>query len=583
MSHDVLIRAGRVVDGTGAPARDADVAIADGRIVAIGTNLGTAKTTIDAGGALVTPGFVDIHTHYDGQASWDEAMMPSSIHGATTVVMGSCGVGFAPCRAADRDKLVALMEGVEDIPGSALAEGLRWDWESFEEYMASLDRQPHAIDLACMVPHDAVRVFVMGERALAGETATEADAQAMGALVREAIDRGAAGFSTGRTDNHRSRDGRATPAAEAGVAELRAIAHALTGSKRGVLQAVSDFDMFVSHDRFDPEFDLLEEMARVSGRPLSISLLQRLGASEQWKRILGRIEQANAKGVVVRAQSATRGIGVLLGLTATFHPFIGFPSYRAISHLPLPERVRAMRTPEVRQKMLAEKSEKIAGDGSAVPPLADQLLGNLDFVAMSLFRLGEHPDYEPDRQSSIFGEAMRAAKPVLEVIYDALLEDEGRELLYFPIYNYGSGTLGEVGEMLRHPHAMLGLGDGGAHVGTICDASMSTYFLTHWVRDKGAFTIEDAIRKLTSEPAAWMGFTDRGRIEVGLRADLDVIDLPALSLERPRLLHDLPAGGRRFLQPAHGYRATLVRGQIVAQDGQVTSARPGRIARPGSA
>ena len=581
MTHDVVIRGGRVVDGTGPDAREADVAIANGRIAAIGANAGNARRTIDASGALVVPGFVDIHTHYDGQASWDEGLMPSSVHGATTVVMGSCGVGFAPCRPSDRDALVALMEGVEDIPGSALSEGLRWNWESFDEYMRALDAQKHAIDLGCVVPHDAVRVYVMGDRAIAGELATEDDAKKMGALVREAFDRGASGFSTGRTDNHRNRDGRSTPAADAGAAELRAIASALAGSPRGVLQAVSDFDMTVSHERFDPEFDLLEDLARLSGRPMSISLLQRLGASEQWKRIFGRIERANQNGVTMRAQVATRGIGVLLGLTATFHPFVGFPSYRAIAGLPLDERVRAMRTPEVRAKILSEKSERIAGDGSAVPPLADQLLANLDFVAMSLFRLGERPDYEPKRGDSIFGEAMRAGRPVLETIYDALLGDEGRELLYFPIYNYGSGTLGEVGEMLKHPDAMLGLGDGGAHVGTICDASMSTYFLSHWVRDRGAFSIEQGIAKLTSEPAAWMGYADRGRLEVGLRADVNVIDIDRLSLERPRLANDLPAGGRRFLQRANGYRATLVRGEIVAEDGILTENRPGRVVRPG--
>jgi N-acyl-D-aspartate/D-glutamate deacylase len=579
MKHDLVIRGGTVVDGTGAPARRADVAISDGLVAAVGTDVGEATRTIDARGAIVAPGFVDIHTHYDGQASWDADMMPSSLHGATTVVMGSCGVGFAPCRAADRDKLVALMEGVEDIPGSALAEGLRWNWETFGEYMDALDRQPHTIDIGCMVPHDAVRVFAMGDRALAGESATDDELRAMGAIVREAIDLGAAGFSTGRTDNHRNRDGRPTPAADASAAELRAIATALAGSKRGVLQAVSDFDMFVSHERFDPEFDLLEDLAKISGRPLSISLLQRLGASEQWRQILRRVDQANAKGTTIKVQSAARGIGVLLGLTATFHPFVGFPSYKAIAHLPLPERVRVMRQPEVRARMLGEKSEKIAGDGSAVPPLADQLLGNLDFVAMSLFRLGEKPDYEPARSTSLYGQALAAGKPVLEVIYDAMLEDEGKELLYFPIYNYASGTLAEVGEMLSHPHAMLGLGDGGAHVGTICDASMSTYFLLHWARDRKAFSIEHAIAKLSSEPAAWMGYADRGRLVPGLRADAVVIDLDALSLERPKLVHDLPAGGRRFLQPAHGYRATLVRGEVIAENGALTGARPGRIAR----
>lgn len=578
--HDLIVRGGTVVDGTGAPARRADVAVSGGTIVAVGENLGAAQRTLDAEGAIVTPGFVDIHSHYDGQASWDAELMPSSIHGATTVAMGSCGVGFAPCRAADRERLIALMEGVEDIPGTALAEGLRWEWESFEEYMTALDRAPHSIDFACHVPHDAVRVFVMGERALAGETATEAEIAEMGALVRRAIEAGAVGFSTGRSDNHRNADGRPTPAADASARELEGIARALTGIDRGVLQAVSDFDMFVSKDRFDPEFDLLENMARVANRPLSLSLLQRVGATEQWKQILTRIERANAAGLAVRAQVATRGIGVILGLEATFHPFIGFPTYKALAHLPLAERVRELARPEIKAKILGERSEKVAGDGSAVPPLVDKLLEAFDLVAMSLFRLAEKPDYEPARSASLFGEAMRLGKKALEVTYDALLEDEGHQLLYFPIYNYAAGSLAEVGEMLRHPHALLGLGDGGAHVGTICDASFSTFFLTHWVRDRGAFTIEHAIHKLTGEPAAWLGLADRGVIRPGLRADLDVIDLPALTLGRPQLVRDLPAGGKRFLQRATGYRATLCRGELIADNGQVTAARPGHLARP---
>ena len=578
--YDLLLRHGTLIDGTGAPGRRADVAISDGVIVAIGGNLGNAQRVLDAEGAFVTPGFVDIHSHYDGQATWDAELMPSSIHGATTVAMGSCGVGFAPCRAADRARLIALMEGVEDIPGTALAEGLRWEWETFGDYMAALDRWPHSIDLACHVPHDAVRVFVMGERALAGETATEAEIAAMGTLVRQAIEGGAVGFSTGRSDNHRNADGRPTPAADASARELDGIARALAGIDRGVLQAVSDFDMFVSPDRFDPEFDLLEDMARISGRPLSISLLQRVGATEQWKKILGRIERANTAGHMLRAQVATRGIGVILGLEATFHPFIGFPTYKALAHLPLAERVRELAKPEVKAKILGETSDKIAGDGSAVPPLVDKLLAAFDMVAMSLFRLAERPDYEPARADSLFGESMRAGKKPLEVTYDALLEGGGHQLLYFPIYNYAAGSLAEVGEMLRHPQTLLGLGDGGAHVGTICDASFSTFFLTHWVRDRGAFTIEHAIHKLTGEPAAWLGLRDRGVIREGLRADLDVIDLPALALGRPQLVRDLPAGGKRFLQRAIGYRATLCRGEVIAENGIVTDARPGRIARP---
>jgi N-acyl-D-aspartate/D-glutamate deacylase len=577
---DLIIRGGTVVDGTGAPSRTADVAVADGQIVAIGQGLGAAKRELDASGALVTPGFVDIHTHYDGQASWDQAMLPSSAHGATTVAMGSCGVGFAPCRAADRERLIALMEGVEDIPGSALAEGLKWTWETFPEYMESLDQQPHSIDLACHVPHDAVRVFVMGERALAGETATEAELVAMGRVVRDAIAAGAVGFSTGRSDNHRNRDGRPTPAADASALELQAIAKAVGEGGKGVLQAVSDFDMFVSPERFDPEFDLLEDMAKISGRPLSISLLQRVGATEQWKRMFERIERANAGGLSVRAQVATRGIGVLLGLDATFHPFIGFPTFKALSKLPLDEMVRELGKPEVRAKILSEKSEPVAGDGSAVPPLVDKLLEAFDMVSMSLFRLGDKPDYEPDRMSSLFGESMRTKKRPLEVAYDALLEDGGRRLLYFPIYNYASGTLSDVRTMLAHPHAMLGLGDGGAHVGTICDASMATFWLTHWVRDRGAVTVEEGIRKLTSEPAAWIGLRDRGAIKEGLRADLNIIDLANLTLAKPALVRDLPAGGKRFLQDVAGYRATLVRGEVISQDGKITDARPGRIARP---
>ncbi len=402
----------------------------------------------------------------------------------------------------------------------------------------------------------------------------------MGALVREAIEAGAVGFSTGRSDNHRNADGRPTPAADASARELEGIARALAGIDRGVLQAVSDFDMFASKERFDPEFDLLENMARVAGRPLSLSLLQRVGATDQWKQILTRIERANAAGLSVRAQVATRGIGVILGLEATFHPFIGFPTYKALAHLPLADRVRELAKPDIKARILGESSDKVAGDGSAVPPLVDKLLEAFDLVAMSLFRLADKPDYEPARMASLFGEAMRLGKKPLEVTYDALLEDGGHQLLYFPIYNYAAGSLADVGEMLRHPHALLGLGDGGAHVGTICDASFSTFFLTHWVRDRGAFTIEHAIHKLTGEPASWLGLSDRGVIRPGLRADLDVIDLPALSLGRPQLVRDLPAGGKRFLQRATGYRATLCRGDVIAENGTVTDARPGRLARP---
>jgi N-acyl-D-aspartate/D-glutamate deacylase len=497
--------------------------------------------------------------------------------------MGSCGVGFAPVRDDDHEKLISLMEGVEDIPGSALAEGIKWGWRTFAEYIDVLSKTPRLIDIGTQVPHDALRVFVMRDRAVAQEPATEADIAAMRAELRHGLDSGAFGFSTGRTDNHRAIDGSATPASESAARELIGIAEAFQGLEHGVVQAVSDFDMAVSANRFDGEFDILEEMARAAGRPLSISVMQRTGDSEQWRKILKRIEQANEKGLVIRGQVAPRAIGVLLGFEATFHPFMGFPSYKAVAHLPLADRVRHLSNPEVKARLLGEKSEKVAGDGSPIPPLADQLLANLDFVTMSLFRLGAKPNYEPSREQSLFGEAMRSGKKPLEVVLDAMLEDDGRSLLYFPIYNYASASLDEVGEMLHHPLTLMGLADGGAHVGTICDASFPTFLLSHWARDreKARFCIERAVQMLTSDTAKFVGLNDRGVIAVGKKADLNVIELDKLSLSRPALVRDLPAGGRRLLQAVEGYLATIVSGEVTRRGGEATAARPGRIVRAG--
>jgi N-acyl-D-aspartate/D-glutamate deacylase len=582
---DLTITGATVVDGTGSPARAADVSIKDGVIAAIGQGNGPSKRTIDAAGAHVLPGFVDIHTHYDGQVTWDAELAPSALHGVTTCVMGSCGVGFAPVRKGREQELVELMEGVEDIPGSALAEGIPWGWESVAEYMAAIAAMPHAIDFLVQVPHDPLRMFVMGERAVAEEVATDADIAAMRTLLREALQAGAAGFSTGRSDNHRTARGAATPASEVDRRELVGLAEAFHGVGHGVLQAVSDFDMAVSPERFDPEFDVLEQMAVAAGRPLAISTMQRDAATDQWRRILARIDRANARGLSMHALVAPRGIGVILGLEATFHPFMGFPSYKKIASLPLAERVAHLSRPEVKAQLLSEKSEPVAGDGSPIPPLADHLLAAIDFVAMRLFRMGERPSYEPRREDSLFAESMRRGVPPLEVVYDALLGHDGRELLYFPLYNYGGYSLDDVGEMLHHPRAMVSLGDGGAHVGTICDASMFTFFLMHWARDreKARFSVEDAVRKLTSEPARWAGMVDRGAIAEGLRADLNVIDLDRLALAPPRLVHDLPAGGKRFLQDASGYRATIVRGEPITEDGRATGATPGGVVRAGRA
>lgn len=580
--YDLKIENGTIVDGTGKDRFTGDIGIKDGKIVAVGEAPDAADRTLDASGAIVTPGFVDIHTHYDGQISWDEELAPSSIHGVTTAAMGSCGVGFAPVRPTDHEKLIELMEGVEDIPGSALSEGITWGWETFPEYMDVLDRMPHTIDFLCHVPHDALRVYVMGERAVADERATDDDIAEMRTLLRRALEAGAVGFSTGRSDNHRSAKGDWTPASEAAAEELSGIAKAFVGLDHGVLQAVSDFDVMHGDEHFEREMGVLIAMLEAAGgRPMSISTMQRDHSSKQWKRILKAAEDQVARGFDVRCQVAPRGIGVLLGLQATFHPFMGFPSFKAISHLPHDEIVKAMREPSLKAKMIEEKSEPVAGDGSKLPPLADFFLANLDMVAMRLFRLGEEPNYEPTVQDSFAAEAMRQGVPVLSVIYDAMLEDDGKALLYFPVYNYSGMNLDAVHEMLTHPLALPGLSDGGAHVGTICDASFPTFLLTHWTRDRerGRISLERAIQMQSHDTARYIGLTDRGVLAPGQKADLNLIDLEALKLRRPELQQDLPAGGRRLMQRADGYIATLVSGQVIAENGRLTQARPGHLVR----
>lgn len=582
--YDLKIEGGTIIDGTGAARFTGDVAIRGGRVVAVGRCPEPAARTIDAKGAVVTPGFTDVHTHYDGQISWDEDLAPSCYHGVTTAVLGNCGVGFAPVRPADRERLIRLMEGVEDIPGSALSEGIRWSWESFGEYMSALDAMPHAIDFATQVPHDALRVYAMGDRAIAEEAATEDDVAAMRALLREALEAGAVGFSTGRSDNHRSADGKATPASESTARELAGIAEAFRGLSHGVLQAVSDFDMFEGPERFDGEFDLLEGMAAASGHPLSISLMQRDQAPDQWEKILARVDRACDKGLDIRVQCAPRGIGVLLGLEATFHPFIGFPSYKAICHLPREERVRIMKDPAFRDRLLSEKTDKVSGDGSSIPPLADMLLERIEMVALRLFRFGEEPRYEPTMEESIYAEGHARGVGALRAVYDAILEDEGRELLYFPLYNYTLFNLDNVRKMMTHPRALPGLSDGGAHVGTVCDASFPTFLMTHWARDRaeGRLPLEQIVKMQAHDTARHMGFADRGTIAPGQKADVNVIDFDSLRLERPHLVSDLPAGGKRLIQRARGYLATVVSGEVVVERDELTGARPGRLVRGGA-
>ncbi len=582
-TYDLKITGGTLIDGTGSPRRSGDLGIKDGVLVEIGACSGSATETLDASGAIVTPGFVDVHTHYDGQVSWDPDLAPSSIHGVTTCVTGSCGVGFAPCRPADHQRLIELMEGVEDIPGVALAEGLSWNWESFPEYMDAIDAFPHAIDFAVQVPHDALRVFVMGERATPGSVATAEDIATMRRLTREALEAGAIGFSTGRTNDHRTARGEATPASEATIPELAGIAQAFDGLHHGVLQAVSDFDM--DESRFEEEWDVLEKMLDAAGgHPMSISLMQRDQVHDQWKHIIAKAEQANAAGKTLRLQVAPRPIGVLLGLGATFHPFMGFPAYREIANESLERRVAIMRNPEFKATLLSQTHTRLSGDGSSIPPLADMLLERIDMVAMRLYRLGETPNYEPDPMTSLGVEASQRNVGVLEVIYDALLENDGKSLLYFPLYNFTSMNLDNVHTMLTHPLALPGLSDGGAHVGTVCDASFPTTLLSHWGRDrdKGRIELETLVRMQTHDTSRFVGLTDRGTLEVGKRADVNVIDFDNLRLGPPRLIHDLPAGGARLMQEATGYVATFLRGVAIARDGALTGKRPGRLVRAGA-
>ena len=573
-----------MVDGTGGAPLTADVGVKDGRIMEVGRVTGAAKERVDAHGAWVTPGFIDIHTHYDGQATWDETFSPSIHHGVTTLVMGNCGVGFAPVRPGHEDDLIKLMEGVEDIPGSALAEGITWGWESFAQYMDALAAMPHSLDFLVQIPHDPVRMAVMGERAVAQEAATEADISAMRRLVRKALVAGAVGFSTGRSDNHRTSEGHETPASEASADELTGLASAFVGLKHGVLQVVSDFDLLRGPDRFDVEFDLVEAMARASGRPLSLTWLQRDPGGDQWKAVAARVETAVAQGLPLYLQTGARGIGVINGLDATFHPFIGFPGYKEVAQLPVAERAEALRDPARRARILSETSDRMSGDGTPVPPLVDILLARIALISGRMFPLGATLNYEPSVMDSFLVRAKQRGTTALEALYDYLAEGDGTNLIYFPIFNYNDGSLDTVRTMLEHPRALSSLSDSGAHVGTVCDASFTTFMLTHWVRDRARdrLPLERAVEMLTRRNARYLGLTDRGVLAPGMRADVNVMDPKRLSVGLPRLVRDLPAGGKRFLQKGEGYLGTWVGGVCVAREGEVTGARPGQLVRAGA-
>ena len=558
---DLLIRNGTLVDGSGAPERPADVVVDGARITAVvpagAADPADATEVIDADGALVTPGFVDIHTHYDGQATWDNHLAPSSWHGVTTVVMGNCGVGFAPVRPTDHDALIQLMEGVEDIPGAALHEGVSFEWETFGQYLDAIERLDHDIDVAAQVPHGAVRLYVMGERGAKREPATPDEIAEMGDIVADAVRAGALGFTTSRTLNHRTSTGDWTPTLTAAEEELVGIAEAMGSTGAGVIELISDFP-----DGY-AEFLRLRHMVERSGRPLTVSLAQQ-GSSDGYRGMLALLEAANADGLPIKAQVATRPIGALFGLQATFSPFSSNPEYRTLADLPFDERLAALLDPAVRERVLAAERPEDAARFDA------------------LWELGDPPDYEQPADRTIGARARAAGRPPAELAYDAMVADGGSGFLYFPFANYVDHDFEAILEMLRHPCTLVGLGDGGAHVGTICDGSNVTSMLTHWVRDRTRgerLELPWAVHALTRRNAEAVGMLDRGLVAPGYKADLNVIDLERLRLHPPEMHFDLPAGGKRLLQRVDGYRASVVSGQVTYRDGRPTGALPGRLVR----
>jgi N-acyl-D-amino-acid deacylase len=584
---DVVIKGGTVVDGTGAPGYAADVGVRDGRIAEVGRVTGAARRTIDADGALVTPGWVDVHTHYDGQVTWDDLLEPSASNGVTTLVMGNCGVGFAPVRPADHDALIDLMEGVEDIPGSALSVGMPWGkWETFGEYLDLLDGGRYAVDIAAQVAHGAVRFYVMGERGAANEDATAEDIAAMSAIVGEAMAAGAVGFTTSRTIGHKARSGRPVPGTYAPEDEVLAFARALGSAGHGVFEAIvagtiGSLDR-LGGERAKPldELPLLMAAARASGRPVTFTVAQLFEDPDHWRLVLDAAAEANRAGAELRPQVIPRSVTIMTSLD-TYHLFMGRPSYRAVAHLPLAERVEHLRRPEVKRAILAE--------GSAADDAADfsELVVELFLPALPVtFPLRDPVDYEPSFDDSVWATATARGIDPVEYMYDLLLEDDGTAFYALLGSNFVNGTLDVCRDMLLDPYAVTGLGDAGAHVNLISDCSASTFHLTHWARDRTVgdkLPVELLVRKLSGANAALYGFDDRGTVAEGKRADLNVIDFANLRILPPVLRHDLPTGVSRILQPAEGYLATLVAGEVTRRHDADTGARSGRLVRGSAA
>ena len=557
--YDLIIRNGHVVDGSGGKSGILDVAVKDGLIQAVGENLpDTALNEIDAAGLIVTPGFVDVHTHYDGQATWDSHLNPSSNLGTTTVVMGNCGVGFAPCKPEDRDVLIQLMEGVEEIPETAMAEGLPWTWESFPEYLDTLDAKPRDIDVAALVPHGPVRVFVMGERAVNRETATDEDISKMQAVIEESVNAGGVGFSTSRTLVHRTSTGSPVPTYKAATHELKQLGMALSGEKGHVFQLISDWE------DLDEEFSILRSTSESTGAKGTFTLLHLDNQPDLWRQQLDHIEHAQSEGLDIRGQVLSRPVGMLMGHPASMSPFSPRPTFRSLEDLPWNEKIAKLKTPEIKSQILGEDIDQ--------PHIFVKLFSRR-FDKM--YPLEEPIEYLPTPDTSVSARAQAEGVEPVEWLYDYFLGNNGNNLIYIPAANFSD----HIPELLTHPNTVSALGDGGAHVGSICDASANIYVITKWVKERKSFELEKAIHLLTRQPAELYSLKDRGLIAPGYKADINLIDYEALSLKTPHIVNDLPAGGKRLLQHANGIVSTMVSGTVIYQSGEATGALPGKLVR----
>jgi len=566
---DTIIRGGTIVDGSGQPRFTGDLGITDGRIAEVGGKLGAGKREIDASGAIVTPGWVDVHTHYDGQVTWDPYLSPSTDHGVTSVVMGNCGVGFAPVRADKRDWLISVMEGVEDIPGTVLAEGIDWQWESFPEYLDALERMPRALDVGAQIPHSALRTYVMGERGITHDEATPADIQAMVDLVREGMRAGALGFSTSRTIIHKYDGRKYPPGTFASPDEILGIGRVLGEVGHGVFQMTSN------HYQMETELPWMTQLARDNQLPVAFALVQTDQTPDTWKRLLAALDETHKDNVPLYGAVAGRPAGILMAWLGSTHPFMSHPLWHQIAPLPWPEKLARLRDPAVRSQLT---------DMSALMNSAhyDTRTAYLTQSFHKMYALGAEPDYEPPQESSIASIAQRDGRTPLEVAYDMLMDLDGKGIVYFPSFNYAYNDLSQLHTELQHPRTMISLADGGAHCGYICDVSMPTYMLTHWARDRSrgpTLPLELMVQRQTRDTARIYGLEDRGLLKPGYLADINIIDFDRLRIPPPYVAFDLPAGGRRLVQTAEGYRATLKAGETIMENGERTGALPGKLMR----